>query len=158
MKIIIRFMVGYVSMLPFAAAYHLITRFSTKEQALRLTGKALTYVSAMYLRTAIPLLRHPADFIKFKKAVPRNIGFFDILHEIHLSSESEVHFQLSIVNCPFTSALRGLHVPQLSKYACAADFVLAKENRERWIFSRTHSHGTDGQCCNQCFRLPEGTG
>lgn len=160
MKTLVRFLLGFVIMLPFALLFHLESFFIGRKKAAGKTGRWLTTFSAWFISSTIPEWKAGNSFPDFRKGIIRNFAAFKIVYDIEVHSESESHVEFRINNCPFTTALTQYGCTILCKYACAGDFVVAKKHRGKWKFSRTHSHGTNSNCCNPRYmqaEKPEGS-
>jgi hypothetical protein len=138
-------------MLPFAALYLIMSIFIGIKKANLKTGKLLMNFSAAWIGTAIPKMNAQVDFMDFKNKIIKNFKMYEILYDMEIPTDSNGMVEFKILNCPFTTALRHFNVGNLCKYACAGDFAVAKKNKSNWRFCRTHSHGTDGECCNPIY-------
>lgn len=145
-----RWIIGHAVMLPFSFSYFVLSKLLGRQKALAIVGKILTKVSVMSLGSIIPKM-HDNNFLDFKDKVIRNFCSHKLLYDVEVQSESNESVQFKILNCPFTSALKNLGTPELCRFACAGDFVIAKMNKNNWKFTRTHSLGTDGICCNHAY-------
>src|SRR5512141_72998 len=147
-----RLIFGYAAMLPFSLCFRIVSLFMGKQRSAALVGKALTKISVLFLGSAIPNLSDKGQFEGFKRTIIRNFTVsFKPLYDVEVISESNGAVEFKILNCPFTSALKNLGAQELCKFACAADFMIAHRNKSKWKFSRTHSLGTDGICCNHTY-------
>jgi hypothetical protein len=147
----LRWIIGHAAMMPFTFSYFALSVLLGRRKALSLVGKALSNVSVMSLGTIIPEMHNNDSFSDFKSRIIRNFSNYKLLYDVEIQSESDDFVEFKVLNCPFTSALKNFGTPELCRFACAGDFIIAKRNRSRWKFSRTHSHGTDGICCNHTY-------
>jgi hypothetical protein len=147
----IRWIFGHTIALPFILIYRFLTIFMKKNNAINTAGKILTGFGVILGRMAIPNKKNQNKFIKFKNDLIHIFKKFRQMYDIDFVSESDNHVQIEISKCPITSALKNLGASELCKFLCACDFIIAKENKTRYLFSRTHSLGTDGKYCNHCF-------
>jgi hypothetical protein len=138
-------------MLPFAVLYFITSILIGNKKATIKTGKLLMKFAAAWLETVIPKMNDQYNFIDFKNNIIKNFKMYKTLYDTRITTDSNGIVEFKILNCPFTTALSHFGVKNLCKYACAGDFVVAKKNKSNWKFSRTHSHGTDGECCNPTY-------
>jgi len=145
-----RWIIGHALMLPFSFSYFVLSKLLGKQKALAIVGKMVTKVSVVSLNSIIPKM-HDNNFLDFKGKIIKNFSSYRLLYDVEVQSESDESVQFKILNCPFTSALKNLGTPELCRFACAGDFVIAKMNKNNWKFTSTHSLGTDGICCNHAY-------
>jgi|WetSurMetagenome_2_1015567.scaffolds.fasta_scaffold425697_1 hypothetical protein len=148
---IFRWIIGHVVMLPFSISFIFLSLFFGKPKAASLIGKILTKISVRFLGTLIPKMIDNDRFTDFKNKIIWNFQNFKVLYDVEVKNESDNFVEFKILNCPFTSALKNFGSKELCRFVCAGDFIVANKNRLNWKFSRTHSHGTDGKCCNHTY-------
>jgi hypothetical protein len=146
-----RTIIGHAVMLPFFLCYRIFSIFMGKRKSAAKIGKILTKSAELFVGLGIPSIADKGQFMVFKNKVIRNFKMFKPLYDVEVISETDDSVEFQIQNCPFTSALKNFGAKELCKYACAGDFMIANRNRSKWKFSRTHSHGTDGICCNHTY-------
>lgn len=151
MNTIIRWIFGHLVMLPFFFHFFIVSLCIGRKRAAGKTGKLLTSFSALWTSSAIPKMDSSKDFIGFKRRLIKNFMAYKFLYDIDVCEDTDGKVAFKINNCPFTSALKDYGAKELCRYACAGDFKVAKNNTSNWNFKRTHSHGTDGQCCNPAY-------
>jgi len=138
-------------MLPFSVYFLILSLFIGRKRAAGKTGKMITNFSALFINSMIPEMHNQSNFIEFKNTLIKNFMSYTFLYDIDIQEETNEKVAFKIHNCPFTSALKDYGTKELCKYACAGDFKIARNNKLNWQFKRTHSHGTDGQCCNPSY-------
>ncbi len=151
MLFIIRWLAGHFFMLPFVLAYYVLSVPFGKQTARKTVGRLLTGLSETFLGLAMPKIHDSKEFPEFKKQVVRLFKGSKILYDVEVEKEGPDFVQLKLLNCPFTSALKDFGVSELCGYACAGDNRIAQKNKEKWKFRKTHSHGTDGKCCDHTY-------
>ncbi|MFP4415747.1 MAG: L-2-amino-thiazoline-4-carboxylic acid hydrolase [Chitinivibrionales bacterium] len=77
------------------------------------------------------------------------------LYNFDVVEKNNTSIKFNVKNCPFAHALQSMGAPELGKFLCAGDFVVANHFKDTWKFKRTHSHGTDGQCCDHTYMAVE---
>jgi hypothetical protein len=138
-------------MLPFSIGFIIVSLFYGRRKSAALIGKVLTNTSAMFLESTIPKMSANDSFPDFKSNIIKAFKTSKLLYDIEIPSENDEFVEFKILNCPFTSALKDYGTTELCRFACAGDFIIANRNNTKWKFTRTHSHGTDGICCNHTY-------
>ena len=147
-KKINRLIIGYAGMTPFMVSVILLSVVTGRAKAVRIVGAVLTEVAKRLVGLAIPSIDSPEQFDRFREKVKRNYAIFGILYDITVTEENPDTIQFKINNCLFCGTLLKYGFSDLSKYACAGDWVTAKENKDKWLFSRQQTIGTGGMFCN----------
>jgi hypothetical protein len=148
MKHVNRSIIGHALMAPFMVGVMLLSLMMGRAKAVRIVGKLLTVAAKKFVDLAIPAIDSPDQFDGFRKKVKKNYAMYRILYDIKVTEENADTIQFSIHHCPFSKTLHRYGFYDLSKYACAADWLIAKENNDKWLFSRDHTIGTGGMFCN----------
>jgi hypothetical protein len=148
---LLRWIIGHGITLPFFVGYKFSSLFFGKQSAKKLVGPLLTRMGVIFVGFGIPQINDKQEFQEFKRKIKRNFQMYRLLYDVEVNRETERSVEFRILNCPFVSALKDFGVSELCGFACAGDYVIAKENESKWKFKRTHSHGTDGQCCDHTY-------
>jgi hypothetical protein len=148
---LLRWIIGHIVMFPFFVAYKFCSIFFGKQSAKKIIGPLLTRMGVLFVGFGIPQINDKKEFQEFKRKIKRNFQMYHLLYDVEVKSETEYSVEFKILNCPFVSALKDLGVSELCTFACAGDYVIAKKNVSKWKFKRTHSHGTDSQCCDHTY-------
>jgi hypothetical protein len=143
-----RSIIGHALMAPFMIGVVLLSAITGRAKAVRIIGKLLTGAAKKFVVLAIPAIASPDEFDGFREKVKRNYARYRILYDIKVTEENADTIQFNIRHCPFSKTLHRYGFYDLSKYACAADWLIAKENTDKWLFSREHTIGTGGMFCN----------
>jgi len=130
----------------------LISVFAGRQKAVRFMGGILTAVARRFVGLAIPSIPSADQFDRFRGRVKRNYDLFGILYDITVTFDTPDAVQFNIHNCPFCETLRKYGFTDLSRYACAGDWIIAKENKDKWLFERQQTIGTGGAFCNPTYR------
>lgn len=136
---------------PFMLSTVLLSAMTGRSRAVHVVGKMLTGLAVKFVGFAIPVIHSPEQFDRFRGKVKRNYSLFGILYDINVTKENSDTIQFNIHNCPFCETLLKYGFYDLSKYACAGDWVIAKENKDKWMFSRQQTIGTGGAFCNPTY-------
>lgn len=141
-------MIGHAGMAPFMMTVILLSLVTGREKAVKMVGTVLTGIAKRFVGLAIPSIDSPEQFDRFREKVKRNYAIFGILYDIAITEENPDTIQFKIHNCLFCGTLLKYGFSDLSKYACAGDWVIAKENKDKWLFARQQTIGTGGKFCN----------
>jgi len=147
-----RTVIGHLVMVPFMFITLMISLLTGRSKAVRLVGRLLTALARRFVGLAIPAISVPEQFDHFRIKVKRNYFLFGMLYDITVTEDRADSVQFMIHNCPFCDTLRRYGFSDLSPYACAGDWIIAKENRDKWLFSRQQTIGTGGEFCNPTYR------
>lgn len=151
-----RWLISHVAMAPYVVAYRLLSVIIGKRSARSIVGRLLTkFRRSITSGFSIDSPSRRVSCIQGKahKAFASNKKLYDIRVEVERSDRVE----FKTISCPLATTLKNLGASELSKFACAADFIIANRNRDKWKFRRTHSHGTDGLCCNHTYMALDST-
>ena len=88
----------------------------------------------------------------FKLRIMRNFRFLAPLYDLKIANHTTNHVEFNIHHCVVTYAFKKLGLSDICKYACAADWVVAKQNQDLWEFARQQSMGTGGPFCNHTYK------
>jgi hypothetical protein len=147
-----RAVIGHVIMSPFMLGTILLSVFTGRQKAVRFVGRVLTAVARRFVGLAIPSIPAADQFDRFRGRVKRNYDIFGVLYDITVTKDTADTVQFKIHNCPFCETLRKYGFTDLSRYACAGDWIIAKENKDKWLFERQQTIGTGGSFCNPTYR------
>jgi hypothetical protein len=142
---------GNILVLVVKLLYMLLPLFMSKDKTTVQIGKILTKISVLSLSTLIPKVKTKSDFNVFRKKIKKGFALSKVLYDYKIIEDNEKKIQFEIHSCPFTGALKSGGYEHLCKYVCAGDFVIAKRNKEKWLFKREHSLGTTGKYCNHAY-------
>ncbi|MDD2671751.1 MAG: L-2-amino-thiazoline-4-carboxylic acid hydrolase [Syntrophales bacterium] len=148
MKKFLRAALGHLFMTPFMGGVLVLAVFIGRPKAVSFIGGILTAAAHRFVGLAIPLINSPEEFDFFRNRIKRNFSCYGFLYDMRITVDNQDAVQFNILNCPFCCTLRKYGFSDLSRYACAGDWVIARENRDKWTFSREGSIGTGGDFCN----------
>jgi len=148
---VFRTFLGYFYAAPFALAAYGFAVFIGKKRAVARVGRWLTKTTVFCLRPIIPNISTPSDFDAFKARIMRNFTFLAPLYDLKIADNTVDHVEFNVHHCVVTHAFRKLGLPDICKYACAADWVVAQKNKDCWEFARRQTIGTGGPFCNHTY-------
>lgn len=138
-------------MTPFMLSVLLLSLFMARSKAVSIVGKRLTLIAKKTVGLAIPSIASPDQFDYFRERIKRNYSLFEKLYDLRVIQNNSDTVEFNILTCPFSGTLRRYGFSDLSKYACAGDWIIAKENEDKWLFSREQTIGTGGMLCNPTY-------
>jgi hypothetical protein len=146
-----RILMGYGFVFPWTVAVYVLIPFYGRPQALQRVGKVLTRFAAWITGKLLPQIATPDQFGEFKGRAERMFRLLAPLYDLEIRPTNPDTLGIQVRHCCVTATFRRLGLPEMCKYVCASDWMLAKKNAAMWDFSREHSLGTDGQYCNQTY-------
>jgi hypothetical protein len=146
-----RALLGYLFVVPFAFLTYGLMPFLGRQRAIGRVGKLLTKTTVFCLGLLVPDISSPSEFAVFQKRIKRNFMFLSPLYDLKIARHTENGIEFNVHHCFVTSALKKAGLSDMCHYACAADWVVAKKNKECWEFSRQHTIGTGGPFCNHTY-------
>ena len=149
---LIRRITGNIFIFPFIIIFYFVKLFQGKNKAFTVTGKIITgFFTALQMIMLIPEIRRPEDFDRFRGRVKKRFLLADCFYDVQVIKEDKDCIEFKALNCPVAQAFKKAGLPELAKFACASDWVIAKRNSPYYNFKRDHSHGTDGLPCSHTF-------
>jgi hypothetical protein len=149
---VFRSFLGYVYAAPFALMAYSLMPFIGKKRAVGRVGKWLTKTTVFCLRLLIPTISAPSEFDAFKMRIMRNFMLLAPLYDLKIADNTANHIEFNVHHCVVTHAFKTLGLSDICKYACAADWVVAKRNQDHWEFARRQTIGTGGPFCNHTYK------
>lgn len=151
MKKIVRFLSGVLFIGPIVLLTYLFSLFLGREKAVRLWGPVITSIAKSGVNLFIPKLKDASEFDFFAERMKKNFWLWKPFYDFTISQDGRDVFQLNVKNCPFCETAIKLGLPELGPYFCQGDWEVAKENKDKWDFNRTHQIGTGDKFCNHTY-------
>jgi hypothetical protein len=127
-----------------------------KKRAIKTIGKLVTKAAALGMSCLVPRIKSPQDYSLFQKAIKRNFLFVGPIYDLLIEKEAKDVIEFRVQQCSVSKAFKKFGLPELCKYSCAGDWVVAKNNRDFWSFSREQTIGTGGKYCNHTYSRKDG--
>ncbi len=115
-------------------------------------GPSATYAAKQALRLWVPKIERPEDFDFFSIEMKKKFWLWKLFYDIEISIENTDIFKLHLSNCPFCEVLNTFGLSNLSSYICEGDWAIANDNKEKWLFERTHQIGTGDTFCDHTYK------
>lgn len=151
MKDIIRYLTGILVGGPFILMTYLLSVFIGKERAVRIVGPILTSIAKVMLGAFIPKIKDASEFDKFSPGMKKNFWLWKPFYDFDVAQEDSNVFKLKVYNCPFCEVVIKSGLPELGPHICQGDWEIAKENKDKWTFMRTHQIGTGDRFCDHTY-------
>lgn len=149
---VFRTFLGYFYAAPFALMAYSLMPVIGKRRAVARVGKWLTKTTVFCMGPLIPTISAPSEFDAFKRRIMRNFKFLAPLYDLKIAENAGNHVEFNIHYCAVTHAFKTLGLSDICRYACAADWVMAKKNQDCWEFARRQTIGTGGPFCNHTYK------
>jgi len=78
-------------------------------------------------------------------------SFWKPLYDIAVMEETRDVIRTRISNCPFCEVFNSVGPTELSPYVCESDWVVARDNADKWDFERAHQIGTGDDFCDDAY-------
>jgi hypothetical protein len=141
----------FIFTLPFVLQAYALRSFLGEKRAIRIVGKQLTSAAALGAKLIVPRINSKLDFAIFREKIKRNFLFFDKFLCLRIENETQDKIEFRFQFCPVTKMLTIFGLSEICKYSCAGDWMLAKENKEYWTFTRKQTIGTGGSYCDHTY-------
>jgi hypothetical protein len=145
---------GFLFAVPFVVMTYGLMPVMGKARAIQKVGRLLTRVGAWLGGWFVPCAASTFEFDGFRRGLKKNISAVGSLWQMAIKREETDVIEFRFHYCPVSAVFRGVGLAGLSKYACAADLILAKKNRCLYEFSRDRTIGTGGAYCNPTYSKP----
>ena len=123
-----------------------------KKKAISFWGPFMTSHAKQSLKFWVPKLENAKDFDNFRAKMKANLWLWSPFFDIQITEETNDTFKLHLGNCPFCEVLNNAGLSDLNPYVCEGDWVLARENKDKWIFDREHQIGTGDSFCDHTYK------
>ncbi|HUN53742.1 MAG TPA: L-2-amino-thiazoline-4-carboxylic acid hydrolase [Smithella sp.] len=143
--------VVFIFTLPFVLQTYALRAFLGEKRAIRIVGRQLTLAGALVAKLIVPRINSKQDFEVFREKIKRNFLFFDKFLCLRIENETQDKIEFRFQFCPVTKMLKIFGLPGICKYSCAGDWMLAKQNKEYWTFTRKQTIGTGGSYCDHTY-------
>jgi hypothetical protein len=136
---------------PLIVLIYLTAIFIGKSKAITYWGRVGTFLAKHLLRFLVPEIENAGEFDKFKAKMKANFWLWRPLLGFRVAEETNDIFKFYVWNCPFCEVLNTVGLSDLSPHVCEGDWAKANENRNKWLFERTHQIGTGDSFCDHTY-------
>jgi hypothetical protein len=151
MKKIFRRIATFVILAPGIIWTYFLSIFIGKEKAIKLCGPFFTLVSKPFARNWVPKVDSASDFDNFSIKMQRGFWLWKPFFDFSIAQDNSDVFQLKITYCPICDVIQTFGLSDLAPFVCDADWQVAKENEEKWIFTRTYQLSTGDSYCDHTY-------
>jgi hypothetical protein len=152
MKKILRQIIGFIVVSPFILLVYITAIFVGKEKAIKTWGSSATFVSKLAIKSFVPNIKNADEFDSFASGMKANFWFVKAVYDFDIAEDNKNIFKLHIWNCPFCECLNVFGLSGLEPYVCEGDWVVAKDNIDKWDFERKHQIGTGDSFCDHTYK------
>jgi hypothetical protein len=151
MKRTIRRFLAFMMLGPQVLWTRFLSIFIGKERAINLCGPFFTKATMPFSRNWVPKLQCASDFDSFSSKMQKNFWLWKPFFDFTIAQNDSDVFKLEITYCPICDVIQMLGLPDLAPYVCEADWQVAKENEEKWIFQRKYQLSTGDSHCDHTY-------
>jgi hypothetical protein len=151
MRALFRNLFVAVFLSPLIVHVYLRSIFIGRKEAIASAGPALTRAAKRSLRYWVPALERPEDFDRFAPSMKSRFRLWKPLFDIAVLEETRDKFKLRVFNCPFCEVLKASGLRELGPYVCEGDWVVARDNSDKWTFERERQIGTGDDFCDHTY-------
>lgn len=151
LKRIARNTFGTIVLMPLIITFHVLRLTRGRDYAVRSCGHRATAMAKAALRSWVPDIKEPSEFDVFRAGLKGNFRFWQLLFDISVIRDDKDAISLKLTNCPFCEPLRKLGCPELARHVCQGDWEVARQNADKWVFSREHQIGTGDTFCDHTY-------
>lgn len=81
----------------------------------------------------------------------KKIWLWNLFFDFSISENTSDVFRLHIIYCPIHDMMQNLGFSELTRFVCDADWKIANENENKWIFKREHQLATGHAYCDHTY-------
>jgi hypothetical protein len=151
MKMIFRKTIAFLLIAPAAMWTHLISLFIGKEKAANFCGPYFTLATKPFAWFLAPHINHAADFDHVFSGMQKKFWLWKLFFDFSIGKNTTDILQLNITYCPIQDMLKNLYFPELTLFVCDADWKIANENEDKWLFKREHQLATGDSYCDHTY-------
>ncbi len=148
----LRIFTGLLIAIPFVLSTLFLSMFIGRKRSIEYLGPFLSKFAKFLVALTIPHIEKPEDFELFKTRLKQRFAFWKPLYDISYIQDDKDTLKLNILNCPFCEVFQKCGFMEFGKYVCEGDLAVARDNSEKWDFTRTTEIGTGGKCCNNTYK------
>jgi hypothetical protein len=142
---------GSLFIFPFVLMVYSLTPLIGRMKAIQIVGKLLSNYAAFGLNLFLPKIKSSEEYFIFQRKIKENYLYLGKLYDLQVRSETLDTIEFRVNYCPIAILLKRFGMPELRKYSCAGDWILAQKNKNYWTFKRDHTIGTGGNFCNHTY-------
>lgn len=158
MKKLFRRIAATAILAPGIAMTYALALFVGRKKAIELCGPLFTWASRPFARNWVPKMESAADFGSFSTKMKKGLWLWRPFFDFSVVKDTGDGVEMKVTYCPICDTLKTLGLSGATPFVCQADWEVAKENRDKWRFQRSHQLATgDAYCDHTYLRKAEDT-
>ena len=141
LKKILRIFVGFIITIPFVLSALFLSISIGKQRSVKYLGPSLSKFAKFLVALSVPRIEKPEEFELFKTRLKLRFAYWKPLYDISYIHDDDDTLKLNILNCPFCEMFQKCGFMEFGKYVCEGDLAVARDNSEKWDFTRTTEIG-----------------
>ena len=151
MKKTFRRTVAFMILAPGIIWTYFLSIFIGKEKAIKLCGPFFTIASKPFSKNWVPKVESASDFDNFSAKMQKGFWLWRPFFDFSIVQDNSDVFKLKITYCPICDVIQTLGLSGLAPFVCEADWQVAKENEDKWLFKRKHQLSTGDSDCDHTY-------
>lgn len=151
MKKLLRRCVAMAILAPGISWTYFLSVFIGKERAIKVCGPFFTIASKPFSRFWVPNVESSSDFDNFSTRIRKGFWLWKPFFDFSVVQDNCDVFKLKITYCPLCDVMQTLGLSGLAPFVCEADWQVAKENEDKWLFKRKRQLSTGDLDCDHTY-------
>jgi hypothetical protein len=151
MKILFRKLAAFITLAPGLTGLYILSLLVGKEKAIKLSGPLFTFVTKPFARNWVPKIDSASDFDNFSIRMKKKFWLWKLFFDFSIVEDNSEVFKLNVTYCPICDVIKAFGLSDLTPFVCEADWQVAKENEDKWLFKREHQLSTGDSFCDHTY-------
>ncbi len=151
MKKSIRRFAAFITLSPGLTGVYFLSFLIGKEKAIKLFGPLFTIATKPFARYWVPKIESASDFGNFSNRMKKKFWLWKLFFDFSIIQDKSDIFELNVTYCPICDVIKTFGLSDLAPFVCEADWQVAKENKDKWLFKRQHQLATDDSFCDHTY-------
>jgi len=130
---------------------YFLSIFIGKEKAIKLCGPFFTLFSKPFSRNWVPKINSASEFDNFSTKMQKGFWLWKPFFDFSIVKDNSDEFKLKITYCPICDVIQTFGLSGLASFVCEADWQVARENEEKWLFNRKYQLSTGDSYCDHTY-------
>ncbi|MBA4421665.1 MAG: hypothetical protein C0390_01040 [Syntrophus sp. (in: bacteria)] len=151
MKKLFRRIAAFMILAPGLIWTYFLLFFIGKERAIKLCGPFFTLASKPFARNWVSKIESASDFDNFSIKMRKDFWLWGPLFDFSIVQDDHNTFKLNITYCPICDVIKAVGLSGLAPFVCEADWQVANENKDKWLFKREYQLSTGDPYCDHTY-------
>ncbi|MFA6977728.1 MAG: L-2-amino-thiazoline-4-carboxylic acid hydrolase [Ignavibacteriaceae bacterium] len=151
MKILFRKLAAFIILAPGLTGVYFLSLLVGKEKAIKLYGPLFTFITLPFAGYWVPKIKSASDFGDFSKRTKKKFWLWKLFFDFSIVQDKNDVFKLNVTYCPICDVIKTFGLSDLTPFVCEADWRVAKENENKWLFKREHQLATGDSFCDHTY-------